>query len=659
MPWRPRYYNYRRRHWIRYRRPRKPFWRRRWRWRRRPYRVRRKLKSLKIREYQPKCIRKCKIKGLLPLFWGPPERFVNNYELYELSTAPEKLPSGGLFGIKNFTLEGLFAEHTYCRNIWTATNNDLPLMRFCGATIKLYQALHTDYVFSWDNSLPLTSTLDLYETLHPGIHTMLQNKIIVPRKNNFKNTKPYIKIRTKPPTPLMNKWYFAIDMAKVPLLQTRASAMSIDEYYINYRSVSTSLTIPFINPGAIMNTNFKHNEPSGYYCRKLPNQDKKVYLYSAKNLDITDTTKINQLIFLGNTTHNYEGQPFTSIPTKEQVATYIQKYKKEQWGNPFHTYYLTRQWKVYYSLNTYNELATKIATNPQATVQKADFTLTFLTDAIRYNPFNDDGKANIIHFQTTTNFTNGWDPPQQSDLKQEGLPLWVLTFGFVDFHKKYKKIKNIDEEQMLVIHTDYRIHNTPTPLPIIDTNFINGKSPYEDKPDPADFNRWWPSTQFQQIITNTISLAGPGSPKIPPLNAVEAKIHYTFLFKWGGTLPPMSTITDPKDLQEYHVPTNFRKTNSLQNPASRPERLLFSFDERRQQLTTKAIKRLQKDWETKEISVTDGSRFQAPIQTEETSQTDSSEEEETTEDLLLQLNKQRLKHKQLKLKIMKLMGILQ
>nr|UGV39113.1 MAG: ORF1 [TTV-like mini virus] len=657
MPWRPRYYNYRRRYWIRYRRPRKTLWRRRWR-RRRPYRVRRKLKSLKIREYQPKCIRKCKIKGLLPLFWGPPERFVNNYELYELSTAPEKLPSGGLFGIKNFTLEGLYAEHRYCRNVWTATNNDLPLMRFCGATIKLYPALHTDYVFSWDNSLPLTSNLELYETLHPGIHTMLQNKIIVPRKNNWKHRKPYIKIKTPPPTPLMNKWYFAIDMAKVPLLQTRASALSIDEYYINYRAISTTLTIPFINPGAIMNTNFKHNETSGYYARFLPNSQTKVYLYSTKNQDITKTTKITQLIFLGNTTHNNAGETFPPKNTSDtDIATYIRRYPKEKWGNPFHTFYLTRQWKVYYSTKTYNQLAQKVQSGTDDLTQ-SDFTLTYLTDAIRYNPFNDQGTANIIHFQTTTNNTNGWEPPPQEDLKQTGLPLWILTFGFVDYHKKYKKLKNIDEEQMLVLHTDYKIHGTPTPLPIIDTGFIQGKSPYEDKPDPADQLRWWPCTQFQQIITNTISLAGPGSPKIPPLNAVEAKIDYSFLFKWGGNLPPMSNITDPKELQEYHVPTNIRQTNSLQNPASRPERLLYSFDERRQQLTAKAIKRLQKDWETKEISIADGSLFQAPVQETETSETDSSEEEKETENLLLQLTKQRHKHKQLKLKIMKMLGVL-
>lgn len=657
MPWRPRYYNYRRRYWLRYRRPRAPFWRRRRRRRRRPYRVRKKLKSLKLREYQPHCIRHCKIKGLIPLFWGPQERFVNNYEQYELSIAPEKLPSGGLFGIKNFTLEGLYAEHRYCRNVWTKTNNDLPLMRFCGATLKLYHSTHTDYVFSWDNSLPLTSNLELYETLHPGIHTMLQNKIIVPRKSERHKQKPYIKIKTPPPTPLTNKWYFAIDMAKVPLLQTRATALSIDEYYINWRSISTTLTIPFINPGAIMNTNFKHNETSGYYSRFMPDSTTKVYLYSGLKNKITSTTKISDIIFLGNTTHNYEGKKFTKPQSAQHVSEYIKTYAKDSWGNPFHTLYLTRQYTVYHSTTTYNQLAQKIASNPNATVDNT-FTETFLTDAIRYNPFNDEGNANIIHFQTTTNNTNGWNPPEAEDLKQTGLPLWILTFGWVDFHKKYKKLKNIDEEQIIVIHTDYKIHGTPTPLPLIDSNFIQGRSPYEDKPDPADQLRWWPCTQMQQMITNTIALAGPGSPKLPPLNSVEAKIEYTFHFKWGGNPPPMSSITDPKLLQEYHVPTKIRQTNSLQNPASRPERLLYTFDERRQQLTEKAIRRLQQDWETKEISLSDGSLFQAPIQKDHSSETDSSEEEKETEDLLLQLRHQRHKHKQLKLKIMKMLGIL-
>ncbi len=123
----------------------------------------------------------------------------------------------------------------------------------------------------------------------------------------------------------------------------------------------------------------------------------------------------------------------------------------------------------------------------------------------------------------------------------------------------------------------------------------------------------------------------------------------------------MESITDPKDQPEIHLPTNFAQTTSLQNPTIYPQSLLYAFDERRGFLTNKAIKRLQTDWPTKEITFSDGSHFTAQIQKQESSSQEesTSEEEETTENLLLQLNKQRLKQRKLKLRIMQQLGILQ
>lgn len=162
-------------------------------------------------------------------------------------------------------------------------------------------------------------------------------------------------------------------------------------------------------------------------------------------------------------------------------------------------------------------------------------------------------------------------------------------------------------------------------------------------------------------MLNTIALTGPGSPKTPTLQSIEAKIEYFFYFKWGGNLPPMDSITDPKYQKEFHFPTNLQYTNSLQNPTSRPEQILYSFDERRGELTSKAIKRLQRDWESKEYSITDGSLFQAKVQRKEetSSDTSESETEEETQTLLLKLKQQQLKHKRLKRLILQKMGIIQ
>nr|UGV34084.1 MAG: ORF1 [TTV-like mini virus] len=651
MPWRRRYYNKRRRYWLRYRRPRKTFWRRRRR--RRPwYPVRRKkLKSIIVREFQPSCIRKCKVKGLIPLFWGPIERFVNNYELYEMTPAPEKLPSGGLFSIKNFTLEGLFSEHQYCRNIWTQTNTDLPLVRYTGCKFKFYHSENTDYIVTHDNSLPMTSNLEMYETMHPGIHGMLRHKLIVSKKHN--NQKPYRILKIKPPNPLQNKWYFQVDIAKVPLCQIRTSATSFDEYYINYKNISTTMTITYLNPGAINNTCFKFNETSGYWARKLPNSETKVYLYTTTdNSEIKQGINFNKIIFLGQTQINTAGVGMI----KGQSGTPLSKYDKTMWGNPFYKKYLQKTQQIYFSTLTISQLANKyLSSDTLQETEAQQFTITNLTEAFRYNPFRDQGKNNKIFLKSVKEYTTEWKPPESADLQQYGLPLWVLSFGFVDFEKKLKKAKDIDTDYMVVIESNYESPEITKTYPIIDPEFIQGKSPFENGPNEQDNQRWYPCTQYQQTILNNISLSGPGSPKPPPLQAIQAKAEYCFYFKWGGNLPPMEALTDPANQKHYHIPTMLTQTTSLQNPTTRPESLLYSFDERRGQLTDRAIKRLRKDWETKEIPFKITERFQPTIQAKEetTSESSSSEEdEEETETLLLKLKQQRLKHQQLKLRIL-------
>nr|UGV37384.1 MAG: ORF1 [TTV-like mini virus] len=658
MPWRPYYYRRRRRRpWFRYRRPRKAFWRRKYYYRRRQPVRRRKLKSILIRQYQPKCIHKCKIKGHIPLFWGTVERMVNNYELYELMPALEKQPSGGLFSIKNFSLEALFAEQKSLRNIWTKTNNHLPLMRYTGCRLKFWHSIHTDYFASYSTTLPMTANLDMYQSMHPGIHQLLHHKLSIPRKTSY-SKKPYTILKVPPPNPLKNKWYFQQDIARTPLLQIRTSAASFDEYYVPYRSISSTISIFYLRVTAIQNTNFKNVPTSGYHCRT--HEGSPIYLYSTTTgNDITDDTPLNEIIFLGNTNEFQEGKGLIYSEIKPN-----QKNTKDTWGNPFWKKYLLKEKPVFFSKNTLAFILTKYnsATTTIKTAQLSHtFTKTELTDAVRYNPFRDTGSKNTIWLQSVKEETLTWKPPE-SDIKvSRFLPLWVSVFGFVDFQKKNHTVQNIDTDNMIVLQSNFQNSAVVETFPILDIEFMKGNSPYETGVDPKDFHNWYPCCQHQQRTLNTIALSGPASPKPPNLNTIQAKLTYCFYFKWGGNPPPMETITDPKDQPEIHLPTNIASTNSLQNPTAFPETLLYSFDERRGILTKRASERLRKDWPLKEITFADGSHFAPALQTEETSSQEetASEEEETTENLLQQLNKQRIKQRKLKLRIMEQLGILQ
>lgn len=115
----------------------------------------------------------------------------------------------------------------------------------------------------------------------------------------------------------------------------------------------------------------------------------------------------------------------------------------------------------------------------------------------------------------------------------------------------------------------------------------------------------------------------------------------------------MSTIEDPKEQPTYAIPSNIKSTNSLQNPETAPERLLYSFDQRRHEITKKALKRITQDWETEKTSLlpTESTRFAEPTTHKTPPSESSSDEEKEEESLYLKLQQQRNKQQRLKQRI--------
>nr|UGV34277.1 MAG: ORF1 [TTV-like mini virus] len=657
MPW------YGRRRWNRrrYRRywrgPRKTFRRRFWRrryWVRKRHLPKRKLKKLILTEWQPKSIVKCKIKGFLCLFQTGIERISFNFDMYDLSWVPERLPGGGGWGLKNISLNALFEEHNHCHNVWTKTNNDRPLVRYTGCKIKLFQSENIDYAFTYSTSLPLNSNLQMYNSMQSSIHMMLKNSIKIPSKRTQQRKRPYKTIHIRPPTQMTNKWYFQKDIANIPLVMFRASAISMDHYYIGTRKLSTNISIFFINPGLIKNRNFKYWKPNGYFASAEGTQV--VYLYTSDAEVInTNTIQMKQIGYLGNTTDNKPAIQYDQLHEQsQQNAMKDEKTFSNYWGNPFYKDYLNTNLKVYQSLMSPARFLTYLKESPEKKMQDTGYTLTetHIVDAVRYNPYKDTGIHNSCYFLPVTKAEQGWGKPTKTELINEGLPLWLLLWGYPDYQKRIKVITHIDDEHILTINTDT---TTPTrsPLIIINESFIEGHSPYENRANPVDNDRWYPCFQFQQIMYNIICTSGPGTPKIPEGDTVEAKMQYCFYFKWGGNPPPMSTIEDPKEQPTYAIPSNIKSTNSLQNPETAPERLLYSFDQRRHEITKKALKRISKDWETEKTSLlpTDSTRFAEPTILQTQASETSSDEEKEEENLYLKLQQQRNKQQRLKQRI--------
>nr|UGV35900.1 MAG: ORF1 [TTV-like mini virus] len=655
MPW----YRYRpyRRQWRRnWRRPRKAF-RRRW-WRRRRVRrlhFKRKLKKLKLTQFQPKCIRKCHIKGPICLFQCTNQRLVNDFDLYELSQVPPHLPGGGGWGIKRFTLESLFSEHAYARNVWTQTNRELPLVRYLGCRLTLYQSEYTDYCFTYTTDQPMQSSLAMYNSMQPSIHSLLKNKIIMPSLQTYRRKKPYRKIWIKPPPQLENKWYFQNEFSKTALLLTRTTAMSVNKFYIDPDKISTNMDIISLNASVFQNRNFK-NPPAttGYWAKKT--LDKTFYLYSSIEAQPTGGLSISKLIPLTDTTKFVAGKSYDGAYPgggQSQWNTWKTGWKNNE-GNPFYPDYLQENFKTYLIPKDPPTLF-----NQQYNTKETTYTPVELTQTLRYNPYSDQGNTNMCYFKSNSKEEQNWQPPDNPELTNENLPFWLLLWGFTDWHKKIKKHLHLETDYILCMTHEPSSHQKQYIIPI-SQSFYNGSSPYEPSekgPSYADSISWYPQLQYQNEIINDICRAGPGVARIPDNYSIQALMKYDFYFKWGGNPPQMSTIEDPVKQPSYVIPSNKYTQPSLQNPTGDPTKILYSFDQRRGQLTTRALQRITKDSELKSHFIADGTHFEE-VQTPQTSSEESSSEEEETP-LFEQLQQQRQQQLKLRQRILKTMKRLQ
>lgn len=650
MPWfnyRPRYrYRRYRRRW---RRPRAPFFRRfhRRNWVRRR-RYHRKLKKIRIKQYQPSKINKCKIKGKVALFETTIERIDKNFDLYELSQVPEHLPGGGGWGLKVFSLEGLYSEHAYCRNVWTKTNNGLPLVRYTGCRLKFWQHDYIDYIITVTNQTPMISSLDMYTAMQPSIHDMLQHKITIPSRRTIQKKRPFKTLHIGPPTQLQNKWYFQQDLAKQPLVMIRATATSLQDYFINPHSINTNINITTINVTVFQNRKFNLTGTEQYWAKQLTTpttQAGKYYLYASTEERPSKLNKAN-LIPLVDTMNFTAGKTCQQATGKQTIDEHWKTGYLNNLGNPFYPDYLNGTYDVYLIKEDPKTMFVTNITEKNVTT----FALVELTKTVRYNPYSDMGPENMIYFKSNMKEEINWLPPENPELYHDNLPFWLLWWGFADWHKRIKKHLNLETAYIGTMrHKPATGYEYLVPL---SDSFLSGKSPYElDKegPNPIDAKSWHPQLQYQNEKINEICRTGPGTPKMPPNFSVQGIMSYSFYFKWGGSPPPMSTITDPKQQPTYVVPGNKYATNSLQNPTNNPENILWSFDERRGYLTQRAQKRLQKDKTTKEPFITGSSHLSEAPQEEQTPETSSEEEEEQT--LFEQLQQQRLKQQRLKHRI--------
>nr|UGV35937.1 MAG: ORF1 [TTV-like mini virus] len=643
---------YRRRWRFPRRRTRNTFQRKQWyrRKRSRKYKVKRfRLKKkktfLKLKQFQPKSINYCKITGFKCLFQGSPLRKQHNYIQYIYSFVPPTYPGGGGWSLLVFSLDSLFEDYQHLQCIWSKSNAGLPLVRFLGGKIKLYQTDSTDYAVVYDSCWPMVDTPHTHADSAPSRILQKKHKTIIPSTNTQKRKKPYKTIRFKPPPQMQNKWYFQRDICKIPLLMLTSTSIDLTKPFCNSNSKSNNIIIRYINPYLFQNNNFQdYPKTTGYSPKSL--NDGPYYLYASYNNTeppaTTDASKFKTWIL--RTVPLLNTKNYNSGAMMSQIIEGTSD-KPENWGNPFYRTHLDLQSTTIYLCNA-NTATLKTAINStnfqNIRITKATENMIYQTI---YNPDNDTGETNKIYLVKATQETH-FQPPTDTDLIFEGFPLYILFWGWTDFVRKLNKTPNIDTNYMIVIQTKtFHEKNDPYFVPI-DIQFEHGYDPYipldTENHEPSYYNQqnWYPQLKYQELTIENICESGPAVSRSN--NYLQAYCKYSFYFKWGGCPKTLDKAYNPCSQPKWPTTDTITPGLEITNPSEPPETQLYFWDWENDFVTQKAIQRIRDHTEPHEplLSITESKASAKPQKT--TQETQDQKEEEKLLFKLHQLRKQRM-----------------
>nr|UYM03115.1 MAG: ORF1 [Anelloviridae sp.] len=586
-----------------------------------------KLKTLKIKEWQPSSIKKCSILGYLVLFQAGRGRFSYNYVQYKESFVPEHTPGGGGWSIQQLSLNDLYVENCQLMNYWTKSNNRLNLVRYLGVEITLFRQPYVDYVFTYFPDMPKTVTKYFYASHHPLNLLTHNRKIVVPSFNSQPHKrKPYKRKFIHPPKQFKNQWYFAQNFCQYPLIIFAASACSLTHMFGSDNAQNNNCTIYTLDPIQITCPTFQYKQQTHPQYGYKPNSK---YWYGLPQEPHTTKIQYKHLAYLGNTQVNDTGLTIQEVKS--------QPYDYKDWGNIFFWGYLSGTMSVHQLEENPTQASTakKDTDIPETAKKEIPWVYT-----VRYNPFKDKGKGNEVYFiPNYDNSKTNWKPTSDPDIHFKDFPLWIMLWGIEGIIKKMGKCPHLDDDWICVIKSSY--FNIPEQYYIpLSYNFIHGLAPYTGNREditPTDNRTWYPKWKFQKEAIENIINTGFAVCRADNVKNIQAFLKYRFFFKWGGSPAPMETVYDPTTLPTTAIPSGINIQNEIIDPNTPIQQYLYQWDQRRDFITTTATERIKQS-STYELPVfTDGreSATDVPLFKERPQEKTTEEKEETT--LLFQL----------------------
>nr|UHK04187.1 MAG: ORF1 [Torque teno midi virus] len=543
------------------RRYRRPAGRRRRR-RRRRHKVRRKKKRIPIMQWQPESIRKCKVKGFGCLVLGGEGRQYRCYTNEASKYTQAKAPGGGGFGVEVISLQYLYNEYKAHNCIWTTSNAYKDLIRYTGCSITLYRHPTVDFIFAYSLQTPFQINQFTYPDTHPQNLLLRKHHRVVLSKASNPNGKLKIRIKIKPPKLMTTKWFFQKEFSSAPLVLLQASAASFEYPRIGQVSPNNNLTLIYLNPEFWMQTDWAQYRLGPY-----------MYLSTGSDIKV----KYKQ----GN-----ETKEMTLPPSKDHTdQAYWQSINYNTgWFN-----------KIFLNARPEDIFSPANSTNHIAHLPLA---------AARYNPHEDTGKGNEVWLCSVTNghFNK---PSVTPDYLIQGLPLWMSFYGFWNYIEYVTKDPGVFKSHMFVVKSPsiYKLQTTVTKdyYPIVDSDFIYGKLPYDEYISEEAKKKWYPTAMNQMVTINNIVECGPYIPKLNNTknSSWELSYRYSFYFKFGGPQQTDPPIDDPKTQGIWDVPSTLQKTIQIEDPKKQAtESMLHDWDYRRGFITQRALKRMSENIQT-------------------------------------------------------------
>nr|UHM26941.1 MAG: ORF1 [Torque teno midi virus] len=565
-PWfgrwrRRRYKTYKRRRYNTRRRRRRPTRRRRRR--RRTRKVRRKLQKIKLQQWQPDRIVKCKIRGLGCIVAGAQGRQFQCYTDTVDDYPPPKTPGGGGFGVEVFTLKYLYQQWQARKNIWTRSNDYTDLCRYTGTKITVMRHPTTDFVLSYSRMPPFNLEKETYISCHP-VNLLLSkhHKVILSRKSHPAG-KTSVTFKIKPPKLMQTNWFFQQEFCTRELFELKAAACNMGYAYYGPNTQSELITFYSLNTNFYVRHNWAQEVEGGHGYIPYPG-----YPTSQK---VTFTYPTN------TGTATYEMPPITE---------YLQTVNKE-------TGFFN--WRVL--------TATNVSVQPSTKTHETPVTVA------RYNPNMDTGKDSYVWLISTVSNTN-WQTPKDNDLVVAGYPIWMALYGLWNFLERKKNVAYVETGMFVIKSPAIQLisKTIQTIFPIVDISFIKGQMPWDQLLTDTDKKLWYPTALKQQQIINTFIESGPYIPKYSnlPSSTWNLTYKYTSYFKWGGPELTDQPVQDPCPKKELDVADNIKGDIQIQDPFKQKyQQLLRAWDVRRGMFTKTAIKRMCENLQTDESILSD------------------------------------------------------